>query len=72
MQAAALIDHGTDFKPGIVKAVAPSVGTDPNDSHIWYHNGTPSTCVQVALDYFLSRFTNISTFDLVVSGSNYG
>jgi len=60
------------LRKGIVKKGAPSVGTDPNDSHIWYFNGTPSSCVQVALDYVLPRYTNLTTFDLVLSGPNYG
>lgn len=55
-----------------MKKGAPSIGTDPNDSHIWYFNGTPSSCVQVALDYVLPRYTNLTTFDLVLSGPNYG
>jgi len=54
-----------------VKAGAPSIGPDPADSHIWYFNGTPSACVQVALDYVLPRYTNLTTFDLVLSGPNY-
>jgi 5'-nucleotidase len=57
---------------GIVKAGKPSVGTDPNDSHIWYYNGTPSACVQVALDYVFPKFANFSTPDLVLSGPNFG
>src|ERR1700712_4300538 len=57
---------------GIVKKGAPSIGTDPMDSHIWYYNGTPSTCVQVALDYILPRYTNLTTFDLMLAGPNYG
>ncbi|RDW64893.1 SurE-like protein [Coleophoma cylindrospora] len=61
-----------DTEFGIVKAGAPSVGTDPNDSHIWYYNGTPSACVQVALDYILPTFANVTTPDLVLSGPNYG
>ncbi|TVY13801.1 Acid phosphatase [Lachnellula arida] len=62
----------SDSEFGIVKKGASSIGTDPNDSHIWYFNGTPSSCVQVALDYVLPRYTNITTFDLVLSGPNYG
>ncbi|CAG8982229.1 hypothetical protein HYALB_00013967 [Hymenoscyphus albidus] len=37
-----------DTEFGIVKAGAPSIGPDPNDSHIWYFNGTPSACVQIS------------------------
>lgn len=55
-----------------MKAGAPSVGTDPTDSHIWYYNGTPSACVQVALDYVLPRFANFSAPDLVMSGPSFG
>jgi len=62
----------TDTMVGIVKKGAPSIGMDPMDSHIWYYNGTPSTCVQVALDYILPRYTNLTTFDLMLSGPNYG
>ncbi|TVY90208.1 Acid phosphatase [Lachnellula willkommii] len=62
----------SDSEFGIVKKGANSIGTDPNDSHIWYFNGTPSSCVQVALDYVLPRYTNLTTFDLVLSGPNYG
>lgn len=65
-------DLEADSEFGIVKAGAPSIGTDPIDSHIWYYNGTPATCVQVALDYILPRYTNLTTFDLVLSGPNYG
>ncbi|KAL3420236.1 5'/3'-nucleotidase SurE [Phlyctema vagabunda] len=61
-----------DSEFGIVKAGAPSIGTDPIDSHIWYYNGTPTTQIQVALDYILPRYTNLTTFDLVLSGVNYG
>ncbi|RDL41278.1 SurE-like protein [Venustampulla echinocandica] len=61
-----------DSEFGIVKKGQPSVGADPNDSHIWYYNGTPSACVQVALDYVLPRYANFSTPDLVLSGPNYG
>ncbi|CAL3967293.1 hypothetical protein PZA11_003639 [Diplocarpon coronariae] len=62
----------TDGDFGIIKQGAPSIGTDPFDSHIWYYNGTPSVCVQVALDYVRDRFTEIENFDLVLSGPNYG
>ncbi|PVH93217.1 sure-like protein [Periconia macrospinosa] len=58
----------------IVPAGAPSVGPDPNDSHIWYYNGTPAACTFVALDYVLPRYFpdwNQSP-DLFVSGPNFG
>ncbi|KAJ4004803.1 hypothetical protein NW752_009531 [Fusarium irregulare] len=51
---------------------APSVGSDPNDSQIWYYNGTPAACTFVALDYVLPRYANFSVPDLVVTGPNYG
>jgi 5'-nucleotidase len=68
------IQEQTNPSPEIVKAGVPSIGTDPNDSHIWYYNGTPSACVQVALDYIFPAFTNMTngTSDLVLSGPNYG
>ncbi|KAK3312971.1 5'/3'-nucleotidase sure [Apodospora peruviana] len=61
-----------DGEWGIVKAGAPSLGTDPNDSHIWYYNGTPATQVLVALDYVLPTFANFDIPDLVISGPNFG
>ncbi|KAK2624415.1 hypothetical protein QTJ16_006365 [Diplocarpon rosae] len=64
-----LTENG-DF--GLVKKGAPSIGPDPMDSNIWYYNGTPSACVQVALDYVLPRHAGLSTVDLVLSGPNYG
>ena len=48
------------------------MGTDPNVSYIRYFNSTPSSCVQVALDYVLPRYTNLTAFDLALSGPNYG
>ncbi|KAI9744734.1 MAG: hypothetical protein M1818_001659 [Claussenomyces sp. TS43310] len=62
----------TDSEFGIVKAGQPSIGPDPNDSHIWYYNGTPAAQVFVALDYILPNFTEFSVPDLVMSGPNYG
>ncbi|KAI9172627.1 Acid phosphatase [Paramyrothecium foliicola] len=56
----------------LIPAGAPSVGSDPYDSHIWYYNGTPAACTFVALDYVLPRFANFSVPDLVVTGPNYG
>ncbi|KAJ9136923.1 Acid phosphatase [Pleurostoma richardsiae] len=53
-------------------AGAPSIGTDPNDSHIWYYNGTPAAQVFVALDYVLPNFANFSVPDLVLAGPNFG
>ena len=56
----------------IIPAGAPSFGTDPNDSHIWYYNGTPAAVTFFALDYVVPRFTKRSKVDLVVSGPNFG
>ncbi|KAF9741637.1 hypothetical protein PMIN06_010556 [Paraphaeosphaeria minitans] len=56
----------------IVPAGAPAVGTDPNDSSIWYYNGTPAACVFVALDYVLPRHYPGWTPDLALAGPNYG
>ncbi|KAI0127308.1 survival protein sure-like phosphatase/nucleotidase [Xylariales sp. AK1849] len=56
----------------LIPAGAPSVGSDPNDSQIWYYNGTPAACTFVALDYVLPNFANFSVPDLVVTGPNYG
>ncbi|KAM0261549.1 hypothetical protein ACHAPA_009719 [Fusarium lateritium] len=51
---------------------APSVGSDPKDSQIWYYNGTPAACTFVALDYVLPRYANFSVPDLIVTGPNFG
>lgn len=53
---------------------SPSVGTDPNDSNIWYYNGTPAACTFVALDYVLPRFYPNWTGspDLLLAGPNFG
>ncbi|KAK9412728.1 putative Acid phosphatase [Seiridium unicorne] len=56
----------------LIPAGAPSVGSDPTDSQIWYYNGTPAACTFVALDYVLPNFANFSVPDLVVTGPNYG
>ncbi|KAF4124853.1 5'-nucleotidase [Geosmithia morbida] len=56
----------------LIPAGAPSVGSDPHDSHIWYYNGTPAACVFVALDYVLPRFADFKVPDLVLTGPNYG
>ncbi|KAM7200601.1 acid phosphatase precursor [Rhypophila sp. PSN 637] len=56
----------------LVKAGAPSLGTDPIDTHIWYYNGTPAACVFVGLDYVLPNFADFSVPDLVVTGPNFG
>lgn len=57
---------------GLIPKGSPSIGKDPHDDHIWYFAGTPSACIQVALDYVLPRFANFSTPDLVISGPNFG
>lgn len=51
---------------------APSFGPDPNDSHIWYYNGTPAACTFFGLDYVVPRYWNGSEPDLFVSGPNFG
>lgn len=56
----------------LIAAGAPSLGQDPNDSHIWYYNGTPASCTMVGLDYVLPTFANFSEPDLFVSGPNFG
>ena len=56
----------------LIPAGAPSLGQDPNDSHIWYYNGTPAACTIVALDYVLPNFASFSVPDLFVSGPNFG
>lgn len=55
-----------------MKAGGPSVGIYSNDSRIWYNNGRPSTCVQVALDYVFPMIPNFINPDLVMSGLNFG
>lgn len=57
---------------GIVPAGAPAVGTDPNDSNIWYYNGTPAACTFVALDWVIPQYYNNRTIDLFLSGPNFG
>ncbi|KAL6717241.1 hypothetical protein ACLMJK_005156 [Lecanora helva] len=56
----------------IIPKGAPSFGTDPNDSHIWYYNGTPATCTFFALDYVVPRYWNGTKVDLLVAGPNFG
>lgn len=56
----------------LVPEGAPSFGTDPNDSHIWYYNGTPATCTFFALDYVVPNYWNGTKPDLLVSGPNFG
>ncbi|KAF1815273.1 sure-like protein [Eremomyces bilateralis CBS 781.70] len=58
-----------------VPAGSPSFGQDPNDSHMWYYNGTPAACTFFALDYVLPRqepFGPGVLPDLMVSGPNVG
>lgn len=63
----------TDGEFGYVKAGSPSWGHEENDQHIWYFNGTPSSCVAFTIDYLLQS-KEVSDFgttiDLVVSGPN--
>ncbi|KKY18348.1 putative acid phosphatase precursor [Phaeomoniella chlamydospora] len=56
----------------IIPAGAPSFGTDPNDSKIWYYNGTPAACTFFALDYVVPRYWNGTEPDLLVAGPNFG
>ena len=56
----------------LVPKGAPSFGTDPNDSHIWYYNGTPAVCTFFALDYVVPNYWNGTKPDLLVSGPNFG
>ena len=56
----------------LVPKGAPSFGTDPSDSHIWYYNGTPATCTFFALDYVVPNYWNGTKPDLLVSGPNFG
>ncbi|KAF5020327.1 hypothetical protein F66182_7633 [Fusarium sp. NRRL 66182] len=56
----------------LIPAGAPSVGSDPKDSQIWYYNGTPAACTFVALDYVLPRYADFRVPDLVVTGPNFG
>lgn len=56
----------------IVPVGSPAVGTDPNDSSIWYYNGTPAACTFVALDYVLPRHYPGWVPDLALAGPNYG
>lgn len=81
-----VLRQDTNF--GIVKAGAPPVGTNPNDSMICmtsdslpfrlsltnagYYNGTPAACAFVGLDYVVPNFTDFSNLDLVIAGPNEG
>ncbi|KAI1254633.1 hypothetical protein MGN70_003646 [Eutypa lata] len=62
----------TDSQYGLIPQGAPSFGTDPNDSHIWYYNGTPAACTFFALDYVVPRYWNGTQPDLFVAGPNFG
>ncbi|EPS36326.1 hypothetical protein H072_10160 [Dactylellina haptotyla CBS 200.50] len=57
-----------------VPAGAPSFGSDPMDSHIWYYNGTPAAVTFFALDYLVKRkeIFSGSDPDLIVTGPNEG
>ncbi|KAK6542288.1 hypothetical protein TWF694_006248 [Orbilia ellipsospora] len=59
---------------GTVPAGAPSFGSDPMDSHIWYYNGTPSAVTFFALDYLVKTKSifNGSDPDLILTGPNEG
>lgn len=56
----------------IVKAGSPSIGTDPNDKHIWYYNGTSAAQILVALDFVLPTYGSFKIPDLVITGPNPG
>jgi len=56
---------------GIIPAGAPSIGTDPHDSSIWYYNGTPAATAFVGIDYVIPTHFNWSFIDLVVAGPNF-
>lgn len=64
----------TPSQYNIIPAGAPSIGTDPNDSNIWYYNGTPAACTFVALDYVLPRYYPEwdGSPDLLLAGPNFG
>jgi 5'-nucleotidase len=47
-------------------------GTDPNDSQIWYYNGTPAAVTFFSLDYVIPNFWNGTVPDLYVAGPNEG
>jgi 5'-nucleotidase len=47
-------------------------GTDPNDSNIWYYNGTPAAVTFFALDYVIPKVWNGTKPDLFVAGPNEG
>ncbi|KAK6496026.1 hypothetical protein TWF481_002054 [Arthrobotrys musiformis] len=69
--------EATLSRPGqfdTVPASAPSFGSDPMDSHIWYYNGTPAAVTFFALDYLVKRkgIFNGSEPDLIVTGPNEG
>ncbi|KAF3923593.1 Exopolyphosphatase [Orbilia brochopaga] len=57
-----------------VPAGAPSFGSDPMDSHIWYYNGTPAAVTFFALDYLVKRkgIFGGADPDLIVTGPNEG
>lgn len=56
----------------LVPAGSPALGTDPQDSNIWYYNGTPAACTFVALDYVIPHHWDNRTVDLFVAGPNFG
>ncbi|KAF3929719.1 Exopolyphosphatase [Arthrobotrys entomopaga] len=67
--------EATLSRPGqfdTVPAGAPSFGSDPMDSHIWYYNGTPAAVTFFALDYLVKTKSifNGADPDLVVTGPN--
>lgn len=64
------IDEESDFN--LVPAGGPAWGQDPEDSDIWYFDGTPAASILFGLDYLIpTKYDNI-TVDLVLSGPNEG
>lgn len=57
---------------GLVPTGAPALGQDPNDSMIWYYNGTPAACAILGLDWVVPNYTDWKSVDLVVAGPNFG
>lgn len=51
---------------------APSWGHEEDDEHVWYFNGTPSSCVAFGLNYIIPQYFDNVTIDLVVAGPNEG
>lgn len=63
-----------DGEFGYVKAGEPAWGHEIDDDHIWYFDGTPSSCIAFAINYIEPHFFKNATskFDLAVAGPNEG